>query len=104
MICAPTAARPASEREHGPEGRERGEDGADDHIAEKGESKVFELLEGGTATAEARKEKAQCLCDRANAWRDRAWRDALFSIRRFDFDLRSRLRFGEFRSPARLRR
>ena len=49
MICAPTAARPASEREHGPEGRERGEDGADDHIAEKGESKVFELLEGGAA-------------------------------------------------------
>ncbi len=39
MICAPTAARPASEREHGPEGRERGEDGADDHIAEKGRAK-----------------------------------------------------------------
>jgi hypothetical protein len=29
----------------------------------KGGSKVFELLEGGTATAEGRKEKAQCLCD-----------------------------------------
>ena len=29
---------------------------------EKG-SKVFELLEGGTAAAEGRKEKAQCLCE-----------------------------------------
>ena len=32
-------------------------------------SKVFELLEGGAAAAEGRKEKAQCLCDRGNAWR-----------------------------------
>ncbi len=29
-------------------------------------SKVFELSEGGAANSEARKEKAQCLCDRAN--------------------------------------
>src|ERR1700731_1591603 len=31
MICAPAAERPVSEREHGPEDRERCEDGADDH-------------------------------------------------------------------------
>jgi hypothetical protein len=31
MICAPAAARPVSERERGPEDRERCEDGADDH-------------------------------------------------------------------------
>jgi hypothetical protein len=31
MICAPAAARPVSEREHGPKDRERCEDGADDH-------------------------------------------------------------------------
>jgi hypothetical protein len=37
-------------------------------------SKVFELSEGGAATAEARKEKAQCLCDVANAWRFRGFR------------------------------
>ena len=47
MICAPAEARPAFRlgvRERN--GRERSEDGADDHISQKRESKVFEFLEG----------------------------------------------------------
>jgi hypothetical protein len=49
MICAPAAARPAFRvGAWDRNGRERSEDGADDHISEKG-SKVFELLEGGAA-------------------------------------------------------
>ena len=43
-------------------GRRRRETIRDDCISEKG-SKVFELLEGGAAAAEGRKEKAQCLCE-----------------------------------------
>ena len=36
MTCAPAVARPVSEREHGPEDRERCEDGADDHPLNNG--------------------------------------------------------------------
>ena len=51
-------------REAGRQGRRRRETTRDDCISDR-ESKVFELSEGGAATAEGRKEKAQCLCDRA---------------------------------------
>ena len=49
-------------------------------------SKVFELLEGGAAAAEGRKEKAQCLCERARmALYIVVAATAATNVRRFDF-------------------
>jgi hypothetical protein len=63
MICAATAARPAFrvgvwDRN----GRERSEDGADDHISGRG-AKSLSFWREEPRRAEGRKEKAQCLCE-----------------------------------------
>jgi hypothetical protein len=63
MICAPAEARPAFRlgvRERN--GRECSEDGADDHISEKGRAKSLSFWREVQRNAEGRKEKAQCLC------------------------------------------
>lgn len=64
MICAPAEARPAFRlgvRERN--GRECSEDGADDHISEKGRAKSLSFWREEPRRAESRKEKAQYLCE-----------------------------------------
>src|SRR5438552_882848 len=50
MICAPATARPVSERELGPEGRERCEDGADDHTPARQTRSLCLKISGGAGT------------------------------------------------------
>src|ERR1700682_6187149 len=63
MICAPAAAWPVSEREHGPEDRERCEDGADDHPLKKGQQTRESV--GRTWLAQSRSGAAASVFDAA---------------------------------------
>ena len=64
MICAPAEARPAFRvGVRARNGRERSEDGADDHTSEKGRAKSLSFWREEQRNAEGRKEKAQCLCE-----------------------------------------